>query len=354
MLSGTSRDGADIALVAFRDRQPQLEHLLCLPYPESLADALQSAIDTAQRPDPETSDALDRELGGFFAGGVNRLLDECDLGRDSIAAIGSHGQTVWHEPPESIQLGDPGIIARKTGIVTISRFRQADLEAGGQGAPLAPLLHAALFRPESGQTGVLNLGGIANLSVLDASGGVRGFDTGPASCLLDAWIRKHHGKAYDDDGRWAASGTVIRPLLMTLLEDPYFSLRPPKSTGVEYFNLRWLEKKAELEAFDPGDIQATLAELTAQSVAAAVPAAVDEILVCGGGVHNSDLLERVRAACPGRAIESTVKHGLDPDAVEAVLFAWLARERLADRAQDTPPITGADRPVLLGTIYQPS
>ncbi len=353
MLSGTSRDGADIALVAFRNGHPELEHLLCLPYPESLADALRSAIDTARRPDPETTRELDRELGSFFAGSVNRLLDESGLGRESITAIGSHGQTVWHEPPESIQLGDPGIIARQTGIVTISQFRQADLEAGGQGAPLAPLLHAALFRPESGQTGVLNLGGIANLSVLEAGGAVRGFDTGPASCLLDAWIRKHRGKAYDDAGRWAASGTVMRPLLMTLLEDPYFSQRPPKSTGVEYFNLTWLESKAELEAFDPADIQATLAALTAQSVAATVPEAVDEILICGGGVHNTDLLARLKAACPGRNFESTAKLGLDPDAVEAVLFAWLARERLADRAQDTTSITGAARPVLLGSIYRP-
>lgn len=358
MLSGTSRDGADIALVSFAGdepaSQPELEHLLCLPYPEPLADALRAVVDTAQRPSPETITTLHHDLGTFFAAGVMQLLKETGLDAGAIAAIGSHGQTVWHEPPESIQLGDPDAIAKDTGIVTVADFRRADLEAGGQGAPLAPLLHRALFRPQKGQRAVLNLGGIANLSLLDAEGGVQGFDTGPASCLLDAWIRRQRGEAYDEGGDWAAHGTVIQPLLMTCLEDAYFSQRPPKSTGVEYFNLRWLQSRVKLDAFDPGDVQATLAELTARSIANALPARIDEVLVCGGGVRNRDLLARLRAHCPGRTFESTAAHGLDPDAVEAVLFAWLARERLAQQAQDTTAITGAARPVLLGTIHEPS
>lgn len=354
MLSGTSRDGADLALVTFEDDRPRLSHALCLPYPDAIADALRAMIDSGRRPASAQALSLHRDLGHFFASGVSRLLQQASLDATEISAIGSHGQTAWHEPPESIQLGDPALIAAETGIVTVGQFRQADLETGGQGAPLAPLLHRALFAPEAGQRGVLNLGGIANLSLLAADGTVRGFDTGPGNCLLDAWIRRHQGNAFDDGGAWASRGTVIQPVLMTLLEDPWFSRPPPKSTGVEYFNLRWLEAGAELAAFDVADIQATLSELTAQSIANALPPELAEVLVCGGGVHNADLLQRLRARRPDCTIESTETHGVDPDAVEAMLFAWLARERLAGRAQDTTSITGASRPVLLGSIYRPA
>lgn len=353
MLSGTSRDGADLALVTFEDDRPRLNHALCIPYPESIAQALRAMIDSGRRPEPDRTAELHRDLGRFFASGVSRLLEQASLGAADVSAIGSHGQTAWHEPPESIQLGDPALIAAETGIVTVGQFRQADLEAGGQGAPLAPLLHRTLFAPDHGQRAIVNLGGIANLSLLAADGTVRGFDTGPGNCLLDAWVRRRQGKAFDEDGQWAASGTAIQPVLMTLLEDPWFSRPPPKSTGVEYFNLRWLENAADLNAFAPSDIQATLAELTAQSVAAALPPDVTGVLVCGGGVHNADLLARLRAHRPDCSIESTAAHGIDPDAVEAMLFAWLARERLAERLQDTTTITGASRPVLLGTIHRP-
>lgn len=353
MLSGTSRDGADLALVSFESDRPRLEASICLPYPESIANSLREMIDTGRRPDSGPLEALDQELGEFFASGVHQLLHEIGVDFRKIGAIGSHGQTVWHEPPESIQLGDPQLIADKTGITTVSDFRQADLEHDGEGAPLAPLLHRALFRPEQGQRCVLNLGGIANLTVLDANDSVSGFDTGPGNCLMDGWIRRNLGKPYDESGQWAAPGRVIRPLLMTLLEDPWFSRMPPKSTGVEYFNLHWLARHVDLETFAPEDIQATLAELTAQSVGGAIPDAVREVFVCGGGVHNRHLMNLIRTNRPDCRFESTAAQGVDPDAVEAILFAWLARERLADRAQDTTSITGATGPVLLGSVYHP-
>lgn len=353
MISGTSRDGADIGLVRFDDDQPALERSLCLPYPEHLATTLRKLIGPAQRPADSDLAQLHDELGRFFAESANRLLAEAGLERGDITAIGSHGQTVWHEPPESIQLGNPALIASLTGITTVGDFRTADLQAGGEGAPLAPLLHRALFQPGSGQAAVINLGGIANVSLVGSGGQVSGYDTGPANCLLDGWIQHQQNKDYDQDGAWAASGTVIQPLLITLLEDPWFSRLPPKSTGVEYFNMHWLESKAELAEFPPQDIQATLAELTARSVADAVPGDAREVLVCGGGAHNGHVLQRLRALLPGTSVQTTESRGVNPDAVEATLFAWLARERLAERSLDTTSITGARHPVLLGSIHHP-
>ncbi|MFB3077089.1 MAG: anhydro-N-acetylmuramic acid kinase, partial [Lysobacterales bacterium] len=256
--------------------------------------------------------------------------------------------------PESIQLGNPKQIAGHTGIVTIGDFRRADIQAGGQGAPLAPLLHYALFKPASGTRIVLNLGGIANISILNSNGSVSGFDTGPANCLLDAWIREQRGELYDKKGAWSAGGAINKHLLLNLLMDPWFKQPPPKSTGVEHFNLQWLKKQEPVNSIDPRDVQATLAQLTASTVASAiVPSNPADILVCGGGTHNIDLLCRIQDLLPGILILTTADHGLDPDWVEAVLFAWLARERLAGNAQDTRKITGARQKVLLGQICGP-
>ena len=353
MISGTSRDGADVALVSFEDEQPELIASACYPYPQELADALGNAIETGQRPSNDVLAELDWKLGELFAACVHKLTHEHDVHYQRIRAIGSHGQTAWHEPPESIQLGNPQLIAKKTGILTVADFRRADLEAEGEGAPLAPLLHRAIFKPESGRRAILNLGGIANLSLVSASGSVRGFDTGPANCLLDAWIKRCHGKAYDEGGQWAASGNVIQPLLMTMMEDPWFSRLPPKSTGVEYFNMHWLERFAELVDFEAADIQSTLAELTVESIVDVLPPDISEVFICGGGVHNTDLLNRLRKQRPDCSIESTAALGVDPDCVEATLFAWLAKERLQEREQDTTSITGATKPVLLGSIHHP-
>jgi anhydro-N-acetylmuramic acid kinase len=364
MISGTSRDGADAVLAAFPGGQPQLRAAICLPYPASLAAWLERLVAVGSRPAATDLPELDAEIAQHFAAAALRLLRESGVASASVRAIGSHGQTVWHEPtgprPESIQLGSPRLIAQRTGICTVGDFRRADIAAGGQGAPLAPLLHRALFRPASGTRAVLNLGGIANISIIDQDGGVVGFDTGPANCLLDAWIRRHRGEPLDRDGAWAAGGTVDPLLLETLLADPYFGKRGPKSTGTEYFNLSWLQpflgrSRPGAHLLTPADVQATLAELTAATVADAVrPFAPADVLVCGGGVHNSDLLRRLRMRLPDTPLRSTAEAGLDPDWVEAVLFAWLARERLAGRPQDTRRITGAREAILLGSVCEPA
>jgi len=358
MISGTSRDGVDTALVSLEDDQPRLLDSLCLPYPPDLADSLKDMIEAGQRPAANELQKTDDRLGDFFSQAVQALLERAGIESSAVTAIGSHGQTIWHDPggtnPESIQLGNPQRIAGNTGILTIGDFRRADIEAGGQGAPLAPLLHRALFKPESGTRVILNLGGIANISILNSGGSVSGFDTGPANCLLDGWIREQRGEPYDRDGAWSASGAVNKILLGKLLMDPWFRKPPPKSTGVEHFNLQWLKQQVLVNSIDPRDVQATLAQLTASTVASAIaPSSPSDILVCGGGVHNTDLLCRLQDLLPGIPVLSTAKKGLHADWVEAVLFAWLARERLAGNAQDTRKITGAKQPVLLGQIYGP-
>jgi len=354
MLSGTSRDGVDLVLVSFHGNQPEIHQTLCLPYPPELAELLAQIIQRGTRPDDSQRRQADELLTSFFAQSVKQLLAAAKVEPESVTAVGSHGQTVWHDPPESIQLGAPEGIARLTGITTVGRFRQADLARGGQGAPLAPLLHRAIFKPESGTRIVLNLGGIANISVIGGDGSLLGFDTGPANCLLDAWIRENRGEAFDRNGDWSAAGSADQTMLLTLMADPYFKKPPPKSTGVEYFNLNWLKKQVDLNSHDPVDVQSTLAQLTASTVAAAMAAhRPDEVLICGGGVHNYDVMRRLHALITARRVTSTALYGLNPDCVESVLFAWLARERLAGQAQDTRSVTGAREPVLLGDVYQP-
>jgi anhydro-N-acetylmuramic acid kinase len=358
LISGTSRDGVDAVLVSFDGERPQLHSALCLPYPPATAQRLERLLQAGRRPRADEAQSLDPEVASHFADAALRLLRESDLEAGRIRAIGSHGQTVWHDPDgpirETIQLGHPSLIAQRTGICTVGDFRRADIEAGGQGAPLAPLLHRALFRPERGNRVVLNLGGIANISILDADGRVAGFDTGPANCLLDAWAGQELGRAFDEGGQWAAGGRADSALLHELLHDPWFARLPPKSTGTEYFNLRWLQCFLGERAIAARDVQATLVELTAVSVAEAVlPCNATDVLLCGGGSHNDYLVARLATRLQGVRLGSTAECGLDPDWVEAVLFAWLARERLAGRLQDTAAITGAHAPVLLGSVAYP-
>ena len=371
MLSGTSRDGVDTVLVHFSDNQPRVVAAHCVAYPAPLQDMLKKMIDRRIRPGEDEMAVATEELAEVFALSAWALLDQAEVKPKDVVAIGSHGQTVWHHPvgknPESIQLGNPQLIANLTGIPTVGNFRQADIAAGGQGAPLAPLLHSALFMPASGVRAVLNIGGIANISVLAASGLTSGYDTGPGNCLLDAWVQQQEGRDFDDCGQWAAGGSPDGGLLDLLLADPYFALAPPKSTGVEYFNLYWLKRhmheyvSGDAEVSDhpdapPGarDIQATLSELTARSVATTVRhSRASELLICGGGAHNLDLLERLQRLLPDVRVSTTRDDGMDPDLVEGVLFAWLARERIANRVLDTRHITGARVPVLLGEIFDP-
>jgi len=360
LISGTSRDGVDAALVLFEQERPRLLHALCLPYQEPLKSELGAAVAAGRLPAETHGGRLDELLGRHFARAARMLTDQAGIEMRDVAAIGSHGQTVWHDPhgdpPCSIQLGNAGVLSRSTGVTVVSDFRRADIEAGGEGAPLAPLLHRRIFSVGHETRAVLNLGGIANLTFLHAGGGAAGHDCGPANCLLDLWYRMHHDGDYDPGGRWAAGGSVREDLLEAMLADPYFRRPPPKSTGLEYFNHGWLTGHLDNFTYAPGDVQSTLAELTARSVAADVRAAqpaVQRLLVCGGGVHNIDLLSRLAALLPETIVESTRHHGVHPDWVEALLFAWLARERIAGRPQDTRLVTGAREPVLLGDVRLP-
>lgn len=363
MISGTSRDGVDAVIADFETGRPELLNASCTPYPAALRERLDRFM-AAGKPDPSDPDCgdLDIKFGHFFARVANDLIDATGLEARDIRAIGSHGQTAWHapddEPPMSLQLGRGNVIANVTRVPTVTNFRTADLLAGGQGAPLAPLLHRELFATEDETRAVLNLGGIANLTLLAPDEPVRGWDTGPASCLLDLWVNKHRGRAYDDNGAWAASGTVLPGLLAHMLEEPYFHLSAPKSTGLELFNAEWLKAqltKAGATAASAVDIQATLAELTAHTVTDSLRLAggASELLVCGGGVHNGDLVRRMAVLLDGTPVRSTAERGAHPDWVEANLFAWLARERLAKRKVDTTGITGAEMPVLLGVLDSP-
>ncbi len=307
---------------------------------------------------------LDVEMGRMFVTAAQALLDSAGIDPAQVTAIGSHGQTIYHQPlgasPTSVQLGDPNLIAELTGITTVADFRRRDIAAGGQGAPLVPAFHRAVFYSSERERVVLNIGGIANITVLPRDSGqpVIGFDTGPGNALMDAWAMEHLGTPRDDDGRWSASGTINEYLLAALLDDPYFALAPPKSTGREYFHLDWLRKvlrRGGMETLLPQDIQATLCELTAASITRAIAAFApdtQQMLVCGGGVHNSTLMRRLRSLSKDYEVASTATFGIDPDWVEAIAFAWLAKQTLENKPGNLPSVTGARRAVVLGGVYR--
>lgn len=359
MLSGTGLDGVDAVLVNFNDGSMDILHALCTPYPAAIKTTLEQLLETGAPPDQKVSGLLDENLAVFFARVAQNLVRETGLEMRDIWAIGSHGQNVWHQPrgenPVTIQLGRGDLIARNTGTTVVNDFRIADINAGGQGAPLAPLLHRSLFHKDNEDRAVLNLGDIANLTFLPASGSVSGHDCGPGNCLMDRWIRRQLQKDFDDGGRWAAKGKIDSRLLSRMLADPYFELPSPQSTGLEYFNLSWLDQKLGHTPPAAVDVQATLAELCAQSIALSLEKAgqPDRLLVYGGGVHNVFLMQAIASALPDTVVESTARYGTDPDWVGSLLFAWLARERIAERPQETMPITGAKYPVLLGEIHKP-
>ena len=359
MLSGTSRDGVDAVLVNFSRGSMNILHAMCTPYPPAIKMTLDQLLATRRPPTRDVASLLDENLGRFFARNAQNLVRETGMEMRDIRAIGSHGQNVWHEPrgenPVTIQLGNGNVIAGNTGTTVVTDFRSADVRAGGQGAPLAPLLHRHLFHNKTEDRAVLNIGGIANLTILPSGGGVTGFDCGPGNCLMDGWTSRHLQKGFDRNGSWAAKGRVDRNLLDRMLQDPYFDTAPPKSTGLEYFNSAWLENVLQGSALDEVDVQTSLAELTVQSVVRSLQRTglPRRLLVCGGGAHNTFLLSRMAAVLPDVVVETTARYGADPDWVEGLLFAWLARERLDGRAQDTPPITGASHAVLLGEIFEP-
>lgn len=359
MLSGTSRDGVDAVLVNFHSGSTDLLHANCTPYPPAIKLALDQLLATGKPPTRDVANLLDENLGRFFARTAQNLVREAGMEMRDIRAIGSHGQNVWHQPwgdsPTTVQLGKGEVIARNTSTTVVANFRNADVDAGGQGAPLAPLLHQTLFHSQQENRAVVNIGGIANLTILPSAGGVSGFDCGPGNGLMDAWTSLHLKKDFDNDGKWARKGELDQILLDQLLADPYFKRLPPKSTGLEYFNLNWLNQQLGEHAPKEVNVQRTLAEFSALSIAQSLEdiGLPDRLLVCGGGVQNTFLMQRIDAALPDVVVESTSLYGADSNWVEGVLFAWLAHQRLHGQIQDTRPITGAKTAILLGDIYEP-
>ncbi len=358
LISGTSADGIDAALVRFENDTPQLVDALTHPWPDALRSHILAIAQDEARLDLDAYGRLDVAIGQCFADAAARLLARNEGIRSAVRAIGSHGQTLRHRPsgehPFTLQVGDPSVIAERCGIDVVADFRRADVAAGGQGAPLLPAVHAMLLAQTHRTRVVLNLGGIANITVLGADGSVVGFDTGPANGLMDAWCLRHLGVPFDANGSFAASGLVDETLLASLLADPYFALPPPKSTGREHFHLAWLDTHSRLVSLPPADVQATLLELSARSVADAISRhATDaiDVLACGGGVHNGVLMRRLGELLAPCALASTAEHGIDPDYLEATAFAWLARQRLLGLPGNLPAVTGARGPRVLGAVY---
>ncbi len=361
LMSGTSMDGIDAALVSF-EPQPRLQATHTRPYPE----ALRRELLALARPGENEVDRLgaaDVLVGREFAAAANTLLAQARVAASRVRAVGSHGQTVRHRPGTSpaftLQIGDPNTIAADTGLPVVADFRRKDMALGGQGAPLVPAFHEAVFRTAERDRVVVNIGGIANLTVLPraARGVVSGFDTGPGNTLLDTWSRRVLGQPMDRDGALAARGRVVAPLLGRMLADPYFSARPPKSTGPEYFTPAWLDRHLGGAAVEAADVQATLVALTARSIADAVRpdagAGQPEVFVCGGGARNPVLMQALAAELPGCPVARTDALGVEGDWVEAMAFAWLAQRHLARQTGNCPAVTGARRAAVLGGLWLP-
>lgn len=372
LMSGTSIDGVDVALVDFSDNGCHLLasyiHPIATELKQKISDL--SSTRTTKQPDAinriELMAQVDVEMGHVFADAVNKLLTNNNLESEQICAIGSHGQTIRHRPnnpaPFTLQIGDANIIAEKTCITTIADFRRADIAAGGQGAPLAPAFHIAILGSEKENRIILNLGGIANITYLPKKRNqeVIGFDTGTANTLLDAWFTKSNpssSKDYDTDSNFAQKGKVNSTLLKNMLGDPYFRLPFPKSTGREYFCLNWLEQKLVKidEQITAEDVQRTLVDLTTQTIAnelTKLNISDAQIYACGGGMHNRFLLE-ILSKKVNKQIFTTNVLGIDGDYLEAMTFAWLAKQRLARKPGNLPSVTGSKKEKKLGAIYLP-
>ncbi len=353
-ISGTSIDGLDVALVDLTD-QPRLIAGRTFGFPDDLAAGLRQLARTPQV-SVDLLGRMDTWLGQFTAAAILTLLKDAGVDPSEVKAIGSHGQTIRHAPeldfPYTLQIGNPAVIAEHTRIDTIADLRRADLAAGGQAAPLVPGFHAQLFG-HLGDCGVLNIGGIANLTVLRGPHVECGFDTGPGNTLLDAWCRQHGQGAFDRHGAWAASGTCDSDLLHRLLAEPWLAQPPPRSTGPELFNLDWLD--AQLTGDEPpADVQATLLQLTVTTIADAIARhapGIERLLVHGGGRHNRQLMAALARAL-SIPVETTDTHGCDGDQIESMTFAWLAHRALAGAPGNVPAVTGARGPRVLGSLYR--
>ncbi len=359
-ISGTSVDGLDLALI--RVNRGRVEFLAgdTVAFPPDLQRELK-AFGAAQHIELDRLGAVDRELGAFIGTSIIDFLERASMPRDRVRAIGSHGQTIRHGPhgrwPFTIQIGDANTIAEVTAIDTYADFRRRDMAAGGQGAPLVPPFHAALFGSGRRERVVLNVGGIANITQLPRSRSrpLLGFDTGPGNALLDHWASTHLQRNFDDGGRWARSGQIVPDLLRALLAEPYLALPPPKSTGKELFNGAWLAKAlAAHPGVAPADVQATLVELTARTVADAIAQSTPEcrtVIVCGGGRLNATLMDRLAALLSDCEVTTTDALGYNGDWIEAGAFAWLAYRAAIGKPGNAPAVTGAMGPRILGALH---
>lgn len=361
LISGTSADGIDAALLT-TEPSPRLIAHHSLPFDTDLSRRIH-ALCASGDDEIERAGAMDNELGELFARAVLELLDTAGVAAREVTAIGSHGQTIRHRPPGSVahpftlQIADPNIIAARTGITTVADFRRRDLALGGQGAPLVPAFHRAVFADPAIDRAIVNIGGIANITWLSHNQPLLGFDTGPGNGLMDAWIGRHREQRYDANGDWARTGRIDAPLLETLLKHPYLALPLPKSTGREDFHLEWLDSQLQgIAGLAPEDVQATLMALTVETIARDIENHLQretgcEVYVCGGGALNSMLMESLASRLAPHPVASTRTLGIDPEWVEAATFAWLAQQTLAGLPGNVPSVTGARESVVLGGIY---
>lgn len=354
-MSGTSLDGVDAVLASINNQNLEIINTAYHPYSDDLRLAV-LALHQSQPNELELSQQLANQLARLYAASVESLLASIDKAtRSQIIAIGCHGQTIRHRPELgfTLQLNNPALLAELTGIPVIADFRSRDIAAGGQGAPLVPAFHNAVFAHHFTHRVILNIGGISNLTDLPVSGQVTGFDCGPGNLLMDAWCLRHTGQPYDDNGTWANSGLIMSDLLERLMEHPFFTMTPPKSTGRDTFNLAWVERHL-LNSNSPVNVQATLLELTCRSIATAILqycGTVQEVFLCGGGARNQALVSRLGELLPKMRLAFTDELGVPVDWVEAVAFAWLAKQTMEGKTSNLPTVTGASGPRILGAIY---
>jgi anhydro-N-acetylmuramic acid kinase len=365
VISGTSIDAIDCALIECSHDAITLLATQSGVIPDALRERI-VLLCNGKNIDLPLLGSTDIDIGRAFADTINSLLTNSGIKKNQITAIGSHGQTIYHQPegssPFSLQIGDPNIIAELTGITTVADFRRRDMAAGGQGAPLAPLFHQQFFHHPTRTRCVVNIGGISNITWINPNtdSSPSGYDTGPGNVLMDGWIRRHLNLPYDNDGQWAGRGQVSEILLQRMLAEPYFKMKSPKSTGRELFNSRWLDAHIEaVTSVNVADVQRTLLELTATTISDAIhrdlatqnSTAADDLIVCGGGAHNAVLLTRLQNLLPNTRVVASDEHGLAPDWVEAATFAWLANKTLLREKVKTQSLTGAKNPVILGGVY---
>lgn len=355
IMSGTSLDGIDVALCDLGADKCQVIATHFLAYPQEIKAQLLK-LHTPSHNELEITALTANALAALYADAVNALLAKQNLAASAITAIGSHGQTIRHRPEFgfTLQIGNSALLAELTNITVVSDFRSRDIAAGGQGAPLVPAFHQAVFGSAQSNRALINIGGIANITYLAKNGDVLGFDSGPGNMLLDAWIKQHLGKDYDANGAWAATGNVIEPLLLQMMAEPYFALAPPKSTGRDLFNDEWLAKHLSTHHYEPRDVAHTLLALTARTIHDALAqfcGDVECVYLCGGGAHNALLIQHLQQLLGNTKLSTTAELGVGVDWVEAAAFAWLAKQTIDCKPSNLPAVTGAKGLRVLGAIY---